>query len=148
LQNEIKKQIGIKLTTKQKRRNEPAHTIQIKANGVLYRKGNAIFLTYDEKEENGLGASRTTLKIEPDSNKITVVRHGATQMKYIWERGKTSSTAYSTAFGTFDMEVFTNTIQIQIDEPYQAGLIIAKYRLLFGGERSDMEFRLAFEELE
>jgi uncharacterized beta-barrel protein YwiB (DUF1934 family) len=112
----------------------------------LYRKGHAVFITYDETNDSGLGDSRTTLKVESTHKKVTVLRSGTIQMKYVWERGQSSRSDYTTPFGTFEMEVYTNTLQIQLEERYQYGWIRAQYRLLFGGEPSDMEFRLEFQE--
>ncbi|UOF91630.1 DUF1934 domain-containing protein [Fodinisporobacter ferrooxydans] len=143
----FKKSVKLQLHTKQIKRGEMPAYYETTTQGILYKKGTAIFVTYEETNQSGLESSKTTLKIDPLLNEVTVIRFGGTQMRYVWKRGTVSHTSYQTPFGTFDLTIKTEQLQFHFEENLQSGKLNVEYQMKFGGENSRMLLQLQFHEI-
>lgn len=80
--------------------------------GKFYKKGDALYIVYDESELSGMPGCKTSLTLKEDS--IRMKRFGNsishdTIMEF--EKGKRYEGFYETPFGHFEMELLTNSIE-------------------------------------
>lgn len=85
--------------------------------GKFYKKGDALYIVYEETELSGMPGCKTSLKLKEDS--IRMKRFGSsishdTVMEF--EKGKRYEGYYETPFGHFEMELLTNSIENSVDK--------------------------------
>lgn len=85
--------------------------------GKFYKKGDALYIVYDESELSGMPGCKTSLKLKADS--IRMKRFGSaishdTVMEF--EKGKRYEGYYETPFGHFEMELLTNSIENNVSK--------------------------------
>jgi uncharacterized beta-barrel protein YwiB (DUF1934 family) len=93
--------------------------------GRFYKRGDAVYLVYDESDFSGMEGCTTSLKIVGD--KIRMKRFGedlpsSTSIEF--EKGKRFNGWYETPFGSVAMEVLTNNIDNRINEIGEGSLDI------------------------
>jgi uncharacterized beta-barrel protein YwiB (DUF1934 family) len=101
--------------------------------GRFYRKGDSVYLVYDESEFSGMEGCTTSLKITGD--KIRMKRYGedvGIETAINFEKGKRFNGYYETPFGSVEMEVLTNAVRNKIDEN-GAGSVDIDYNVSFKG---------------
>jgi uncharacterized beta-barrel protein YwiB (DUF1934 family) len=82
--------------------------------GKYYKKGKAFYITYKESEVTGMEGTTTTLKVKDDI--VTLMRFGTVNSQFIFERGQKHMSYYDTQFGAFTIGVFTNNMDIDLQE--------------------------------
>lgn len=85
--------------------------VELVTEGKLYKKGDVIYLTYDESEFSGMEGCKTRLVLEGDSVRMT--RKGTevgidTEIRF--KKGMRHSGYYDTPYGPIEMEVLTNDL--------------------------------------
>lgn len=111
---------------------------QVKAEGTMYRKGEAWYVVYREGEEQGLGSTLTTIRVEGKS--VTLIRQGETVMKQPLVKGEEKVGVYKTPYGSFELTTRTSRLVVKMDE--SGGSLRAVYNLRLGGEKSRMELEV------
>ncbi|MDR2156220.1 MAG: DUF1934 domain-containing protein [Clostridiales Family XIII bacterium] len=85
--------------------------------GKFYRKGDSLYLVYEESEFSGMEGCTTSLKITGDT--IKMKRYGedvGVETAISFEKGKRINGYYETPFGSVEMEVLTNAINNRMKE--------------------------------
>ena len=91
--------------------------------GRFARKGDALYLIYEESELSGIEGYTTSLKVT--GGKVRMKRYaeeGGIQTAIEFEKGRKFTGWYETPFGTVEMEVLTNEVTNQL-EPEGAGTL-------------------------
>jgi len=92
--------------------------------GRFIRRGDAIYLVYEESELSGIEGCTTSLKITPD--KVRMKRYGEEigyENSIEFEKGKKWGGYYDTPFGPMPMEVLTNAIDNRLDPEGDGGSV-------------------------
>jgi uncharacterized beta-barrel protein YwiB (DUF1934 family) len=111
--------------------------------GRFYKKGNSVYLVYDESEFSGMEGCTTSLKITGD--RIRMKRYGEdvgfdTAIEF--EKGKRFNGFYDTPFGSVEMEVLTNNVENRIQESGEGMLNIDYHVSLKGLVESRSNLRI------
>jgi uncharacterized beta-barrel protein YwiB (DUF1934 family) len=91
--------------------------VELITEGRFYRKGDSVYLDYDESEFSGMEGCTTSLKIT--GNKIRMQRYAddiGIETAIEFEQGKRFTGLYDTPFGSIEMEVLTNAIRNGISD--------------------------------
>ena len=91
--------------------------------GRFGRRGDAMYLIYEESELSGVEGYTTSLKVEGE--KVRMKRYGeegGLQTAIEFEKGRKFTGWYETPFGTVAIEVLTNGVDNQLD-PKGAGTL-------------------------
>ena len=83
--------------------------------GRFVRKGDALYLIYEESELSGVMGCTTSLKVM--DGKVRIKRYaeeGGIQTAFEFEKGEKFTGWYETPFGAVEMEVLTNDVDNQL----------------------------------
>lgn len=83
--------------------------------GSFYKKNNNYYISYDETEASGFGNGKTILKIE-GSDKVTLLRSGATKSHLIIENGRRNVGHYDTMQGELMIGVYTKELDSHLGD--------------------------------
>ena len=140
----MKKNVNLKITNTQYSENlrpsgetflrelEKEDTIEILTEGTLYLKNNAMYITYEDLEEPGLGDSTTLLKLMDGSVRIRRFSSSDTDegMDMTLVPGLRNITRYKLPMASLDLEVYTNKIEDNLDrEGY--GTVCVDFKIKF-----------------
>ena len=92
--------------------NEEGDRMEFVTEGKMYRRGETIYLTYDESFLTGLPDCRTRLTLDRDKVKMT--RRGSAvgiDTEMVFEKGSRYRGYYDTEFGPIEMELLTNELK-------------------------------------
>jgi uncharacterized beta-barrel protein YwiB (DUF1934 family) len=99
--------------------------VELITEGRFYKKGNSVYLDYDESEFSGMEGCTTSLKITGDT--ISMQRYAddfGVETAIEFEKGKRFTGLYDTPFGSIEMEVLTNNIRNDITHGGEGSLDI------------------------
>ncbi len=107
--------------------------VELVTEGKLYKKGDVIYLTYDESEFSGMEGCKTRLVLEGDSVRMT--RKGTevgidTEIRF--KKGMRHSGYYDTPYGPIEMEVLTNDLFNNVTDE-EGGSIDIDYHISLKG---------------
>lgn len=134
----IKIPVRISVWSQQRDKSGDRKTYQTQAEGSLYPKGDAWYVVYKEGEENGLGSTLTTMRIERGS--LTLIRQGETTMRQVLTKGEEQHGTYKTPYGTFELTTRASHLVARINE--RGGRVETMYNIRLGGEKSRIELRM------
>ncbi len=94
--------------------------LELITEGDMYRKGDSLYLIYDEGEMEGFSGCKIRLKVA--GNTVKFKRFGESigvDTEISFEKGKRFTGFYGTPMGPIEMEVLTNDIKnsLKFDEP-------------------------------
>ncbi len=109
------KNITLKITGKHIHDDVEEEQMELITEGKLYRKGEALYLVYDESEFSGMPGCKTRLTLDGDT--VYMTRSGKavgvdTEIRF--EKGSRYTGFYDTPFGPVEMEVLTNNIESSV----------------------------------
>jgi len=130
--------VQVVVQSRQRMKSGEKLNFQTRAPGLLVQKGAALYLSYREEEEQGLGSTLTTLRVE--GRTLTLMRQGDTMMKQVLVKGEEQQGQYVTPYGTFDLTTRTSELVLALGPT--GGHVSAVYNLKLGGEKSRMELRI------
>ena len=111
------KEIMIKIKGHQINQETGEDSMELITEAKLYRRGEALYLLYEESELSGVPGCKTRLKLKPDAVQLKRFGEGAGIGNEIYfERGKRFTGLYSTPFGPIEMEVLTNKLENTLSE--------------------------------
>ena len=92
-------------------------SIEFITEAKLFKRGEAIYLIYEESELSGIPGCKTRLKLK--GNEVQMKRFGkgagvGSEIKF--EKGKRYKGLYDTPFGPIEMEVLTNKLENTLSE--------------------------------
>ena len=111
------KEVMVKITTNQVNEQGEEDIMEFVTEARLYKRGEAMYLIYEETELSGVPGCRTRLKCKPAEVQMKRYGEGAGIGNEIrFERGKRYSGLYDTPFGAIEMEVLTNKLENNLTE--------------------------------
>lgn len=120
--------------------------LELVTEGRYYKNGNDYFVTYKETEITGMDGTTTTMIIAESKNKITLIRTGSVNSQLIFEPGCKHVSYYDTINGAFTIGVFTNYMDVEIDE--HGGEIIVDYLIeIDDSESAQNDFHMVIKEI-
>ncbi|SCZ00008.1 DUF1934 domain-containing protein [Alkaliphilus peptidifermentans] len=128
----MKEEILIRVSGVQKDSKGEENKIELVTEGIIYKKNNYLFIVYEESEISGMEGTTTTIKIEGE-NKIFLKRYGNNDSTMVFEMGKRYNSAYKTLYGNFEMELYTNKLEVDISNQLKQGKIEIHYELAISG---------------
>lgn len=108
----MKKDVTLKITGVQTGPDAEEEKMELITEGTMYKKGDALYLVYDEGEMTGFEGCKTSLKVEGD--KVKVKRFGENvgiDTGIEFEKGRRYSGFYDTVMGMMEIEVLTTDIK-------------------------------------
>ncbi|MDR1954109.1 MAG: DUF1934 domain-containing protein [Clostridiales Family XIII bacterium] len=106
-------------------KDEEPEGMEFITEGRFYRKGDSMYLVYDESDLSGMEGCTTSLKITGDT--IRMKRYGedvGIETAINFEKGKRFNGFYDTPFGSVEMEVLTNEVKNRIKESGEGSIDI------------------------
>lgn len=103
--------------------------IEIITEATLEKIDNYFIVNYDESDITETKGSKTRLKIY--KNKICMAKIGAFSSKMEFEEGKSYKNIYTTPYGSFDLDFYTESYLNYLDEN-GIGNIYVEYKIIFG----------------
>ncbi|MCL2162795.1 MAG: DUF1934 domain-containing protein [Oscillospiraceae bacterium] len=99
--------------------------MELMTEGMFYRKDNSYYLAYNESGQYGFDDANTMIEISDGTLKF--IRFGMINAQFIFQQGKKYISHYDTPHGSFTFCVFTNNINIDVDD--NGGVINIDYML-------------------
>lgn len=124
-------------------------TMEFMTEGKAYKKGNATYLVYEESQVSGLEGVKTTLRIGDDGT-VRMKRFGSgvmidTVMEF--HQGRRFRSLYDTPYGSFPMEILTNSVINDLEPENITGNLFIDYDISLKGV-SEMRNLLNIEVME
>lgn len=99
--------------------------------GEFYIKNDKLYLKYEDDAE-GIDGSQTILKIDPQRERVLLMRQKPAAMKQDFICGKKLEGYFKTAYGEIKMAVKTKRLEMELSD--NTGLIRINYQVFLGGE--------------
>ena len=99
--------------------------------GEFYIKNEKLYLSYEDNAE-GIEGSQTIVKIDPQRERVLLLRQEPAAMKQDFVCGKKQEGYFKTAYGEIKIAVKTKRLEMEISE--KKGLIRINYQVFLGGE--------------
>ncbi|MDR1061097.1 MAG: DUF1934 domain-containing protein [Clostridiales bacterium] len=88
--------------------------IEIVTEGKYQLRGDSFYVTYEETVATGMEGTTTTIKATGDV--ITMIRFGAVNSHFIFQRGRRHISHYDTGFGAFTIALTANSVDVDVGE--------------------------------
>ena len=111
----MKYEVNIEIKNKQNLEGAETDFLKNSNEGIFYLKNNIYYLVYNDYSE-GLQGAKTTLKIEPEENRILLMRAKPAEMKQIFVEKEKTKGFYQINEQEVSLEVETEDIQIELEE--------------------------------
>lgn len=102
-----------------------ASILELVTEGKYYSQDGAYYVTYNESEVTGMSGTTTTLKVADGI--VTLMRSGAVNSHFVFQRGQKHMSYYDTEYGAFTISVIASKVDIEVDDT--GGEIRVGYRL-------------------
>ena len=111
------KEIMIRIKGQQANGETGEDSMEFVTEATLYKRGDAIYLIYEESELSGIPGCKTRLKLKDGKVQMKRFGEGAGAGSEInFETGKRYTGFYETPFGAIEMEVLTNKLENTLSE--------------------------------
>ena len=111
------KEIMIRIKGQQANGETGEDSMEFVTEAKLYKRGEAIYLIYEESELSGIPGCKTRLKLKDGKVQMKRFGEGAGAGREInFETGKRYTGFYETPFGAIEMEVLTNKLENTLSE--------------------------------
>lgn len=99
--------------------------------GKFYLKNEKLYLSYQDQAE-GMDNSHTIVKIDPEKERVLLLRKEPAAMKQDFIVGEKKQGYYKTAYGEIKIAVKTKKLKIDLAE--KSGLLKINYQLYLNGK--------------
>ncbi|SHH51218.1 DUF1934 domain-containing protein [Clostridium grantii] len=106
--------------------------IEIVTKGEFYKKDDSFFAVYEETKISGMEGTTTILKVKGDE--FSLIRKGTTNTKMKFIDKDESISLYNTPYGTLELIICTNKLDIQVNE--DGGEVSIDYDLIVDGQKT------------
>ena len=111
------KEIMIRIKGQQANAESGEDFMEFVTEAKLYKRGEALYLIYEESELSGIPGCKTRLKLKADEVQMKRFGEGVGHGNEIrFEKGKRYTGLYETPFGAIEMEVLTNELENTMSE--------------------------------
>lgn len=127
------KDITLKITSKQNMGDHEEEQMEFVTDGKFYTRNGAGYIVYDETEMSGLMGCKTVIKLKDQSVKMKRDGEVGFNTELQFEEGKRYSSIYETPYGAIGLEVFTKTVDNNLDMEKGEGIIDVLYQISIEG---------------
>ncbi|WP_083413203.1 YwiB family protein [Bacillus massilinigeriensis] len=113
-------------------RGEERDRLELSAAGKMFRKGDSVYLQYEEKLEEGI--VNTTVKMKKED--VLILRSGAVKMRLHLLAEKETPGTYQSPYGLLQTTAATKRLTQIADNTANRGVIEAVYDLSLGGDHA------------
>lgn len=89
--------------------------VELFTTGSYYKRNGHYYIAYDESEATGFEGTHTVLKVE-NSDRVTMLRTGASKSQLIVERGIRHQCHYDTGYGSMMIGVSGDRVVSKLDD--------------------------------
>lgn len=119
------KDITMKIVGKHIRDDVEDEDMELITEGKLYKKNNAIYLTYSEEYFSDAAGGMTRLRLEGDTVKLYRPNKGeAFDTVMYFQKGKRCEAVYDTPMGPLELEILANEVRNNVKEDGTGSLYI------------------------
>lgn len=129
--------VQVKVHTWQQLEDGTAETFSTQAKGFLYLKGESLFITYQETDQEG-NSGQTTWKVEKD--RATLIRQGAASLRILLHVGHAELTTLVTTYGNLPVEIVAERLENNLSNT--GGHLRVSYRMDLAGAVTQMDLQL------
>lgn len=104
--------INLHITSSQTNMQGETDTIEFFTEAKYYEKGGRQYITYKESEISGFEGTNSTIRV--NSDEVTLTRFGTINSRMVFKKGRETRAAYATAYGIFDLTIFTEKVNIDV----------------------------------
>lgn len=123
----MEKAVIISIKGRQEFENVPADSMELLTQGTLEVENGMISLSYQESEVTGMEGTLTTIHVEPDGERVTLMRFGGYNSQMVFEEGRRHLSLYNTPYGSMSVGVNTRHLLADLDE--RGGVIEIDYTI-------------------
>lgn len=98
--------------------------------GEFYVKNEKLYLSYEEEAE-GMDDARTIIKIDPERERVLLMRQSPAAMRQDFVIGEKQDGYFKTPYGEIEISIKTQKLKIDIGE--DTGIIRINYQVFLGG---------------
>lgn len=98
--------------------------------GEFYIKNEKLYLSYEEEAE-GLDGARTIIKIDPERERVLLMRQSPAAMRQDFVIGEKQDGYFKTPYGEIKISIKTQKLKIDVGE--DTGIIKIDYQVFLGG---------------
>lgn len=113
---------------------EEEENIEFLTEGRCGRKGEAVYLVYEESELSGMAGCTTSIKIQGE--RVEMRRYGDAYVsgtEIAFEKGKRFKGYYDTPYGAVEMEVLTDELENGLSQNLDQGSLRIAYQFSLKG---------------
>lgn len=111
----MKKDVLIKIVGTQTADGD-SDVVELLTTGSFYKKNDSYYILYDESEVTGFDGSRTVLRYDEGSRRVTMTRSGASHSQLIIEEGRRHQCNYDTGYGSLIIGISCNHLISSLTE--------------------------------
>ena len=123
----MEKAVIISIKGKQEFENVPADSMELLTQGTLECDNGMLSLSYQESEVTGMEGTLTTIHVEEDGERVTLMRFGGYNSQMVFEEGRRHLSMYNTPYGSMAVGVNTRHLLADLDE--RGGVIEIDYTI-------------------
>lgn len=105
----------------------PPDSMELVTRGTLSQEDGVYTLTYQESEVTGMEGTQTTILVEQDGERVTLMRSGGYNSQMVFEEGRRHLSMYNTPYGAMAIGVNTRHLLAEVEEA--GGCIEVDYTL-------------------
>ena len=121
----MKKDVWLGISSTQKFEDMPPEHIDLVTQATLYKRNGKFYISYEESELTGLGATRTTVKA--DGKNITMIRTGDFPSQMTFTESECHVGLYHTFGGAMTISTRTTKVDNRIGE--DGGKLVIDYSI-------------------
>ena len=121
----MEKAVVISIKGKQEFEDAPADSVELVTQGTMQWEHGMCTLVYQESEMTGMEGTLTTIHVENEGERVTLMRVGGYNSQMVFEEGRRHLSVYTTPFGSMEVGVNTRHLLAEMDE--HGGVIEVEY---------------------
>ena len=133
----MNRNVEVNVTGIHSREGEPTEKVETSAEGIfeMLEDGSRV-VEYDEEQDLGSSTMKVHNKvlIDPDGNKMEIIRGGATRSRLTFGEKLEYDTEYATPYGSMQMKVRTNSFDFNRGRNDEEIKVVAEYDLEIEGQ--------------
>lgn len=90
--------------------------VEVLTTGSYCRRNDSYYIIYDESEATGFAGSKTVLRVEPQHDRVTLSRTGASNSRLVVEKGRRHQCSYETGYGSLMVGVLGHSLKNDLSD--------------------------------
>ena len=112
----MEKEVIISIKGKQEVGDGPAESMELVTKGWMRRMDGVYTLAYQESEVTGMEGTQTTIQVERDGERVSLMRTGGYNSQMVFEEGRRHLSLYQTPYGSMTIGINTRHLLAELDE--------------------------------